>query len=62
MGIVNEAIKDRIGQGWVAYGLMPVFDRQLACDDGGSAVVAVFEDFQEVAAFRGVQDSEARRQ
>ena len=59
MGVVNEAVEDGVGQGWVADSLMPVFDGQLACDDGGSAAVAVFEDFQEVAALRGGEDGQA---
>ena len=59
MGVVDEAIEDGIGQCWVADGLVPMFDRQLACDDGGGAAVAVFEDFQEVASLRGGKDGEA---
>ena len=59
MGVVDEAIEDGIGQGWVAYSLVPVFDGQLAGDDSGSAAVAVFEDFQKVTAFRSGEDSKA---
>ena len=54
-----NAIEDSIGQGWVAGGLVPVFDGQLAGDDCGGAAVAVFEDFQKVAALGGGQDGEA---
>ena len=54
-----DAIQDGTGQGWVADGLVPVFDRQLAGDDGGSAAVAVFEDFEEVAALGGGEDGKA---
>ena len=56
---MDEAIEDGIGQGWVAYSLVPVFDGQLAGDDSGSAAVAVFEDFQKVTAFRSGEDSKA---
>ena len=49
-----NAIKDRIGQGWVADSLVSVLDGQLAGDDCGCAAVAVFEDFQQVTAFRPV--------
>ena len=56
-----NAIEYGVSQCWVADGLMPVFDRQLACDDGGSAAVAIFEDFQKVAAFWGVLGRSGRR-
>ena len=56
---MNEAIEDGVGQGWVADGLVPVLDRQLAGDDGGGAAVAVFEDFQQVTALGGGEDGEA---
>ena len=56
---MNETIEDGIGQGWVADGLVPVLDWQLACDDRGGAAMAVFEDFQQVTTFRGCEDGEA---
>jgi len=34
-------------------------NRELACDDGGGAAVAVFEDFQQVAALWGGEDGKA---
>ena len=54
-----NAIEDCIGQGWVADGFVPVLDGQLAGDDCRGAAVAVFEDFQEVAALGGGEDGEA---
>ena len=54
-----NAVEDGVGQGWVAGGLVPVLDGQLAGDNCGGAAVAVFEDFQEVTAFRGCEDGEA---
>lgn len=54
-----NAIEDGIGEGWVADGLMPVLDGQLAGDNCGGAAVAVFEDFQQVTAFRGCEDGKA---
>ena len=54
-----NAVEDGVGQGWVAGGLMPVLDRQLAGDNCGGAAVAVFEDFQQVTALRGGEDGEA---
>ena len=34
MGIVDEPVENGVGQSWVADGLVPVIDRQLAGDDG----------------------------
>jgi hypothetical protein len=34
MGVVNQAVQDGIGKGWVAYLFMPVFNRQLTGDQG----------------------------
>ena len=59
MGVVNEAVEDGIGQGWVADGIVPVLDRPLAGDDCGCATVAVFEDFEEVTPFGGGQACDA---
>lgn len=49
VGVMDEAIKDGVGEGGVPDSLVPVLDRQLAGDDGGAAAVAVFEDFEQVA-------------
>jgi hypothetical protein len=56
---MNETIEDGIGQGWVADGLVPVLDWQLACDDCGGAAMAVFEDFQKITPLRGGEDCKA---
>ena len=50
MGVVDEAIKDGVGQSWIADGLMPMVDGELARDDGGTPSVAVLEDLQQIAA------------
>lgn len=34
VGVVNQAVEDGVGEGWVADGLVPLVDRQLAGDDG----------------------------
>ena len=44
--VVNQPVKDGIGQGGLPNRLMPVLDRQLAGDDRRSAVMAIFEQFQ----------------
>src|SRR5712691_3986184 len=43
--VVDQPVKDSIGQGRFANRLMPVLDRQLAGDDRGPAVMAIFEEF-----------------
>jgi hypothetical protein len=34
VGVVNQAVEDGVGEGGIADGLVPLVDRQLACDDG----------------------------
>src|SRR4051795_6614018 len=55
MGIVNDAVEDRVGQGGIPDQGMPVIHRDLACDQGGTAAVAVFDDFQHVVALLGAE-------
>jgi len=54
-----NAIQDGVGQGRIADGLKPMLHGQLACDDCGSAAVAVFEAFQQVTALRDGEDGKA---
>jgi hypothetical protein len=42
------------------YGLMPVLDRHLTGDDGRSALVAIVDDFEEIATLLAGAGSEAR--
>src|ERR1700691_4110192 len=55
MGVVDEAVKDGVGIGRGAGDLVPFVDGDLAGEDGGSAAVAFFEDFVDVAAGAGVE-------
>lgn len=55
VSVVNEAIQDRIAQGWVADDVVPMFDGDLAGDDGGGTTVAIIEDLQKVAPFGGLR-------
>src|ERR1051325_8843653 len=59
MGIVNDAIQDRIGQGGISDKGMPTVHRDLAGDQGGAAAVAVFDDFEHVVALLGAERLEA---
>ena len=56
---MDEAVEDSIRQRRIADGLMPMLDRGLAGDDGGAAAMAVCEDFQQIAALRWSEDSQA---
>ena len=52
MGVVDEAIHDCIGNGWVSDIFVPVFNRQLAGNEGGGMSVSVFNDLQKIPPFR----------
>ena len=49
VSIMHEPVEDGVVVGGFADRFVPVLDRQLAGDQGGSALVAVFEDFQQIA-------------
>ena len=49
MGVVDEAVEEGIDDGGIGDDLVPVLDRHLAGDDGGSALVAIVDDFEEIA-------------
>ena len=51
VSVVNEAIQDGVAEGWVADNVVPMFDGDLAGDDGGGATVAIIKDLQKVAPF-----------
>ena len=55
MGIVHEAIENGVGVSGVADHCVPIFDGKLAGDDGGSAAVALFEDFEQVVTGLGIK-------
>ena len=51
VSVVNETIQDGVAECWVADNVVPMFNGDLAGDDGGGATVAVIEDLQKVASF-----------
>src|SRR4051795_848159 len=59
MGIVNDAVEDRVGQSGISDQGMPAVHRDLAGDQGGAAAVAVFDDFEHVVALLGAERFEA---
>jgi len=52
VSVVYEPIEDGVPEGGLADDIVPVLERELAGDAGSVAAVAVFEDFEEVAALR----------
>ncbi|MHC2350349.1 hypothetical protein ACVMIL_011579 [Bradyrhizobium barranii subsp. barranii] len=58
VGVVDEAIENGVGDRGVPNGSMPGVHGELTCDDGGCAAMAVLEDFEQIAAFRGGERSQ----
>lgn len=52
---MDKAVEDGVGEGRIADHVVPVIDGHLAGDDGGSFLVAVLDDFQEIAALLVVE-------
>ena len=48
VGVMNQAIQNRVRQRGIANDLMPVFHRQLAGDQGRTFAAAVLDQFQEI--------------
>src|SRR5258708_38574263 len=59
VSVVNEAVQDGVAQGGVADDIVPMFDGDLAGDDGRGATVAIIEDLQQVAPFGRTENREA---
>ena len=49
MGVVDEAVEDGVGERGIADDVVPLIDRNLAGDQNRRALMAVFEDFEEVS-------------
>ena len=48
MGVVHEAVENRVGEGRVADHVVPRVHGELAGDDGCLATVAVVDDLEQV--------------
>lgn len=55
IGVVNKSIQDGVGDRWIADHVVPVIYGHLTGDDGGSLLVAVLDDFQEIATLLVVE-------
>ncbi len=56
---MNEAIQDGVAEGGVADNVVPMFDGDLAGDDGRGATVAIIKDLQKVAPFGRIENRKA---
>ena len=57
MGVVNEAIEYGVAEGGIDDDVMPVFDGELAGDEGRTTAVAIFEDIEQVTALGVIEGS-----
>jgi len=55
VGAVDEAIEDGVGECRIADHVVPMIDGHLAGDDGGSLLIAIFDDLEEIAALLVVE-------
>jgi hypothetical protein len=55
MGAVNDAVEDRVAERGVGDHLVPFADRHLAGDQQRSAVIAVVDDLEQIAAMLGIE-------
>ena len=53
IGVVDDAVEDGVGEGGNADQIVPAVNGNLAGDDQRAPVVAVFDDFQEIAGLVG---------
>jgi len=53
MGVVNDAVQDRITEGGIGNDVVPLRYGDLACDQERSFVVAVIDDLEEIAPLLG---------
>ena len=57
--VVDETVKNGVGDGGIGDDLVPVIDRDLAGDDGRAALMAVVDDLEEIATLVGGERSES---
>lgn len=50
MGAIENTVEDRLGQGGVGHGVVPVVNRELAGDQGRAELSAVLDDLQQITA------------
>ena len=50
---MDDAVEDRVGERWYPNHVVPAVDGNLAGDDERSLIIAVFDDFEEIARLPG---------
>lgn len=55
VGIVKEAVQNRVGIGGIADGMMPRRGRKLAGHDGRLATVPIFQDLEQIMPGLSIQ-------
>src|SRR5882757_10597854 len=55
VGIVDEAIENRVGDGRVSDDFVPAIDGQLAGDNDRAGFVSILDDFEQITALVGVE-------
>jgi hypothetical protein len=55
MGAMDDPVENGVGQGGIANHLVPAIDRELAGDQQGSPVVAIVDNFEQIAALVGIE-------
>ena len=48
VSVVDEAVEDGVRECRISDPGVPVFNRQLGCDEGGLLLVAVVQDFEKI--------------
>ena len=59
VSVVDEPVEDGVSDGRIGDDIVPIFDRHLAGDDGRSALVAIVDDFEEIATLLAGERREA---
>ena len=55
VGVVNDAVQNRVGQRGKSDDLVPAVHGNLAGDEDGAAVVAIFDNLEQVSAAIGAE-------
>ena len=53
LGVGHDAIENGVGEGRLADDVVPAADRQLACEQGRGAAIAILDDLEQVPAGSG---------
>ena len=56
MSVVNDAIKNRVSDCGIANNIMPLLDRNLACDEKRALVASIVDNLKEIAPLFGIED------